>query len=346
MYIAIRLDLYEAIGWGHFMRSLTVAKELIERNHSVKFIFGQLQLTPFVKKALSKFEYVELNEEQELSYWELTGSTFDIVIYDVAHHDNRNNPHHMINTLNILKKNRVKSLFFDGAGEEMISSYQNIPTTMVVVPYACSKTNCKSENSLIGPEYFILDKQIKKFKFDKVKEKKILFTFGGSDPTNISYLGLKLIKSIIENNNMSDYQFIMVCGPGYNEDNRDKLLGFTHPRYKVMDGPSSLGEAISSSQLVITATGLTKYEVAYLGVPAIHISSSKELADINKHFVKTGAALDLGLQCDVEIDDLVKAITTLLFDENSRNKMILNAMNLVDGDGLNRIVNEIELLHI
>lgn len=137
----------------------------------------------------------------------------------------------------------------------------------------------------------------------------------------------------------------MICGPGYSNNSKKKLHDFKHSQYKVIDSPSCLGFYISNSKLVITATGLTKYEVAYLGAPSIHISSSNDLDEANKYFTSSGSALDLGIQSGVSVDLLINSIISLIHNRNLRRNIIMNSKKIIDGNGLSRVIQEIEKLY-
>lgn len=164
MNIAIRVDLYDSIGWGHFKRSLILEKELVKKGYNVEFIFGELQSSSIVYKLMQGINYIIIGRDAEKNFWQDNSYKYKVVIYDVAHHDNRIDFTHTMNMLKILATNKVKTLFFDGAGKEMISSLYEMPVSLIVIPYACNHSICLNSVAIIGPEFFILDDKIKEYK--------------------------------------------------------------------------------------------------------------------------------------------------------------------------------------
>src|SRR3546814_8638629 len=90
--------------------------------------------------------------------------------------------------------------------------------------------------------------------------------------------------------------------------------------------------------LAISATGLTKYELAATGTPAILLSHDRAHAENNLAFAELGAAVDLGeiaLLSDITIAETVRA---LLQDAARRARMSSCGRRAVDGRGAFRIV--------
>src|SRR3546814_17556569 len=85
--------------------------------------------------------------------------------------------------------------------------------------------------------------------------------------------------------------------------------------------------------LAISATGLTKYELAATGTPAILLSHDRAHAENNLAFAELGAAVDLGeiaLLSDITIAETVRA---LLQDAARRARMSSCGRRAAEGRG-------------
>jgi spore coat polysaccharide biosynthesis predicted glycosyltransferase SpsG len=87
-----------------------------------------------------------------------------------------------------------------------------------------------------------------------------------------------------------------------------------------------------------------KFEVAYLGRPAILLAAADDQLRVGPAFAATGAAIYLGDGRSVDPDVVVGAIRTLLADEPGRARMSAIGRELVDGDGSTRTAARIASL--
>jgi UDP-2,4-diacetamido-2,4,6-trideoxy-beta-L-altropyranose hydrolase len=100
-----------------------------------------------------------------------------------------------------------------------------------------------------------------------------------------------------------------------------------------------MAELMNESQLAITNSGLTKYELAIMGLPAIVISNNGEHADLMADFAIYGTLVHLGNNEEVMEENILCAVTALMKDEIKREKMSNAGRQLVDGKGIKRIFN-------
>ena len=91
------------------------------------------------------------------------------------------------------------------------------------------------------------------------------------------------------------------------------------------------------ADLAIATSGLTKYELAATGTPAILISPDQIHTTANEPFAALGSAVDLGWIQRVTPSELASKVRSLLDDTEQRGAMACAGMRAVDGRGAARI---------
>lgn len=117
-------------------------------------------------------------------------------------------------------------------------------------------------NSYQGINYFVYSDEVE-FYSDKpqmtlTKKPKILLSFGGSDPNNISELMIPVVKR----NKL--YDFTLVVGPGYCSFERINELSIGINNLSIAFAAQDLGRLIFESDVCIISGGLTLFECVYL----------------------------------------------------------------------------------
>jgi spore coat polysaccharide biosynthesis predicted glycosyltransferase SpsG len=91
--------------------------------------------------------------------------------------------------------------------------------------------------------------------------------------------------------------------------------------------------------LAIAASGLTKYEFAATGTPALVFSIDAIQEASNQSFAATGSVVDLGLHPTP--DSIAGQTLRLLGDHPLRKTMAAAGRTLVDGAGTQRLIAEL-----
>jgi len=188
---------------------------------------------------------------------------------------------------------------------------------------------------LIGSKYIPLKSGLQKL----IKEKnslllrKITLSFGGSDPFNLT---LNIAKFIVPLH--LKYDFTIIAGPGYKYAIALKKC-IKKTSIKLLHYPRNIHKIFSESDLVISAGGLTSFELVSLGVPFIGLSKLPwEIKRLNK--LQT-----LGVCERVKVDsnlkkNLLNCINKLSTVE-PRKKMSSAGKKLIDCNGAVRIAKSI-----
>ncbi|MFC2140500.1 hypothetical protein ACFLQ1_02120, partial [Candidatus Auribacterota bacterium] len=177
---------------------------------------------------------------------------------------------------------------------------------------------------------------VKKNRKIREKVKKILVTFGGSDPKNLT---AKLLKTFLSAK-LSAYKITIVLGPGFREPKRLKEMIKKEKNYSFKEniGARELGFLALESDLCFSSGGITMYELAALGLPNIVLCQVPHEVINAKQFQRQGIVINLGIGTKFKPARLLKSVDFLDKNKRVREKMSAAGKRYVDGKGLERIV--------
>jgi spore coat polysaccharide biosynthesis predicted glycosyltransferase SpsG len=139
----------------------------------------------------------------------------------------------------------------------------------------------------------------------------------------------------------------VVLGPGFSKDYRDRLKDLAQladHKFEWLDAPTVLASAMLWCDVAVATSGVTKYELAATGTPAILLSPDAMHVEVNRPFAALGTCADLGLAKVVSPSVLAVEIAALLDDAERRKRMSRAGKLAVDGCGATRIAQMLKEL--
>jgi UDP-2,4-diacetamido-2,4,6-trideoxy-beta-L-altropyranose hydrolase len=201
-------------------------------------------------------------------------------------------------------------------------------------PYVLPKTTL-----LLGPGYALLNAKIRQHVgsyLASAKPRRVLVTLGGADPANHTARVLKELADI------SDLEIDVVLGSLYPHANPgDNLVGVTPGRVRVHRGLDSLLDLARQADLAVTAAGSTVWEFACLGVPMVVVGTADNQERVLRGLEKEKAAKVLGRIEDLDSGAIAKSVNRLMADPAGLRELSSSASSLVDGQGVERVVDVI-----
>lgn len=230
-------------GFGHLYRDVRLARKL------ETFLDVTLSSNPnsviedMMNKA--KLKWFPSSDDEILGY--ITNNHVEIILVDRL-----NNSEKFIRKIKSLNC-RVILLDDQGEGAYLADVLIN---ALVELPEKIP------DNTYYGADYVVYGEEMEYYshlpKIPERTKKRILISFGGSDPNNISALMVPIIKS------NSTHEFILVLGPGYIYKNElfEDVCGIKN--INTLHNVASLSKLIYEADLCVISGGLTLYECMYL----------------------------------------------------------------------------------
>ncbi|MEW5801189.1 MAG: hypothetical protein AB1847_03695 [bacterium] len=158
----------------------------------------------------------------------------------------------------------------------------------------------------------------------------VLVTMGGSDPEGLTLKAVAALDLLYE-----DFETVLVLGPAFPHNEELKsLLAAARRSYTVKSCVTDMPALMAHSSLAVTSFGVTAYELAALGIPAIYVCLTQDHFASSTCLVDAGMGKSLGVFSQVSEEMLADAVRELLARIADGEKMIRRP---VDGRGAERI---------
>ena len=231
----------------------------------------------------------------------------------------------------------------DVLGEDSIlNNFPEVNVDILLSPYLGAAAVVKrfqwrylegANYALLGPEYSELPKRNL-----KVIANRVLVTCGGSDSEGNSLKVLYGLEGINQH-----LEIRLVIGPLFDNELNEELEKFANKsKHKIIlsVAPKSLLKDMLWCDLAISASGLTKYELAACGTPALLFSSDDYHEEANRPFSLQGTCVDLGIGVRPQV--IAREVERVLYNTEIRADMAARGKSLIDGKGAQRLFNEIK----
>lgn len=327
--ISIRADCGAECGYGHVMRSLTVAQTL-RRSGGVRpqFIMARnsdptpveaagLEVRYLVGSGLGTVEIMAgLSPEEELLLLDT---------YNVGSGD-----------LKILRDAGYRVAMFDDG--RRLESY---PCDVVIdsAPEAASLPYRGLPETVfcLGSRYFPLRDEFRRQRRREAARKSVetvVVSFGGSDHDDVTICVLDAMAEV-----KGDFEIVAILGPSYagraaEAKNRD-------PRVRLCKGVRNMAAVLGAADVAVAGSGGTASELAFLGVPMILMALSPDQVPVAMAMERAGAAIELDRHDGIKNAALAGALNSLIGDPRQREAMRLAGRALIDGKGAERIADVI-----
>lgn len=164
--------------------------------------------------------------------------------------------------------------------------------------------------------------------------RKVLITFGGGDPDNLTGAVTEILKKVaIEN-----LKVVVVAGGVFPhlEELRSSIRDLPH--ISIRNNVTNMPELMAWADVAISAGGSTCWELSFMGLPSLLYTAAENQAVIVDTLVPQGMAERLTKEDLFDPSAGLEKISGLLSSKTKRESMSRQMFTLVDGEGASRVV--------
>lgn len=323
----IRCDASPEIGLGHLVRCLSLA-EAFENCYGVNSVFA-MRLDPLVDRVMSKrYQAITVPRGKSQGNW-LAGQVRKcgarLLIVDVR---------------DDLTRQELQAIRSDGIRVAVIDDLSDRRLAADVAFYPPVPQVRKADWSgftgevFCGWQWVILRPDLPRAaRAGRAERPHLLVTMGGSDPGGLTLQAVRALELV-------DLEFAatVLLGPGFvHHDALNHLLRQTRRCVVVCRGPNDMPAVMASADLAICSFGVTAYELAAAGIPAIYLCLTPDHAESASALEDEGMGVSLGIYDMVTHSDLAGTVMHLMLNTERREQMRDQARRGIDGLGAARV---------
>src|SRR3990170_6029515 len=192
-----------------------------------------------------------------------------------------------------------------------------------------AQTLLPNDADVTGAEYIVIDTKYARCTPNPGGH--ILISMGGSDPHNMTAAVVDALTGT------EDWALTIVNGPA-----SESTAGFIESEtVRVIHAPDSLAPYLDGAALFIGALGMSAFEAAAAGVPAILTAWSADHERTAQELERRGCAVSIGVWDNFDGDALASTVKDVLRDTGGWKAMSRAGKTFIDGHGAARVAERI-----
>lgn len=338
--LLIRVDTNVEIGIGHVMRCLALGQAWQDVGGNVAFLMSSGTAAVEARLREEGMEVLQLKatrgtEGDALELGELARQRNAAwVVVDGYHFSG--------DYQRIIKNSGLKLLFIDDNGHADYYCADLVLNQNIHAHNDMYKRRETYTHLMLGTHYALLRREFLKWQ-DWKREipelaRKVLITFGGSDPHNVTLKAMQAVQVV----DVEGLEVAIVVGgsnPHYYElqSAMRALSASIHVHRDVVAMP----ELMRWADVGVAAAGSTCWELLFMGLPSCLVVVSESQSEVAEILHVRGNALNIGWFTCVEQSDMAQKIGSLMKNKRDRLEMSYQGKCLVNGDGAHCVVRTI-----
>jgi spore coat polysaccharide biosynthesis protein SpsF len=165
----------------------------------------------------------------------------------------------------------------------------------------------------------------------------LLVAMGGCDPQGLTLRAAKILMPLD-----ADIRIRFVVGAGMrNASGIAQTIAAWKNNFETIEGADDLAIEYASADLALCAFGVTAYELAAFGVPALYLGLSEDHVRSASTFEAAGMGVSLGLAATAADADILTHVKALLDAPQRRREMRIAGLTTLDVGAAERIAAEL-----
>jgi spore coat polysaccharide biosynthesis protein SpsF len=167
----------------------------------------------------------------------------------------------------------------------------------------------------------------------------VLVAMGGSDPQGLT---LRMAKALAVLDSLVRIRFVIGTGM---KDAASVARGLValKKNYETVEGADDLSIEYASADVALCAFGVTAYELAACGIPAVYLGLTGDHVASASAFADAGMGIYMGLADRAQDADIARTVQWLLNKPAARREMRGRGLALLDGQGAARIAADLSI---
>jgi UDP-2,4-diacetamido-2,4,6-trideoxy-beta-L-altropyranose hydrolase len=191
---------------------------------------------------------------------------------------------------------------------------------------------------LLGPRFAVLRDEFRTWSDPRPpaprRARRILVTFGGSDPDNVSAL---VVAGLAHVPGPLDVVLLAGTANPHGEALAAVAAACPHPVELVVDA-HDMARRLAWADLAIASAGGTSWELARMGTPHLAIVIADNQRPAARALARDGIALSLGWHADLDPGTIADAAAALVDDAGRRAELSRRGQLLIDSHGVTRVL--------
>ena len=332
--LVIRVDAGPRIGMGHYVRCLALAQHWCLYGGQASILtniaderIGEAPGISFLKTlgaATNPDQLIELLKRQSAKWSVIDGECFDEVF------------------LAKIAKTGIKILFLDD--NAFLTSYPvNLLLNQNIFSAPTMYTGKTKAKLLLGENYTLLrtnllEREIRNRKHPDVATK-LLVTFGGADPLQLTESFLSNYIGLSSDNELRKISIRLVVGQMNSSFKTIKLLSKQLPNCCVLNGVTNMEDHMRWSDIALSSGGSTVWELSFYQTPMVLIPVSASEEKIARHMEVNNAAIIIKDPIKTSFQGVFERLNALIENKEHRLSLGDKAGNLIDGKGAVRVID-------
>jgi spore coat polysaccharide biosynthesis protein SpsF len=160
---------------------------------------------------------------------------------------------------------------------------------------------------------------------------------GGSDPLGLT---MQVARALARLDPIFRARFVI--GPGVaDRESVASRVAKLKSNFETIEGADDLANEYASADFALAAFGVTAYELASFGVPALYLCLTEDHALSASAFEHAGMGISLGVVEAVTDERIAKSVWALLSETARRREMRAAGLMTIDGEGASRIAADL-----